>query len=181
MERVSFSRRSSMLLPLGSARLWRTTRRARHRSTSLSGMRERKSQITALLLRNMHIPHASANSYWEGEWLFPATRTKVAIALPGGLDGPDIKARAFYLELSTQFDHVVKQVWPALDRVFREWIGRPLDTDLWKDVRLSGFGVEPLNIVPITWDVMFETTGEKWLAITVPFVGDSPQDPVVDT
>jgi len=35
--------------------------------------------------------------------------------------------------------------------------------------------------VPITWDVMFETTGEKWLAITVPFVGDSPQDPVVDT
>ncbi len=58
----------------------------------------------------------------------------------------------FYLELSTQFDHVVKQVSPALDRVFREWIGRPLDTDLWKDVRLSGFGVEPLNIVPITWD-----------------------------
>ena len=87
----------------------------------------------------------------------------------------------FYLELSTQFDHVVKQVSPALDRVFREWIGRPLDTDLWKDVRLSGFGVEPLNSVPITWDVMFETTGEKWLAITVPFVGDSPQDPVVDT
>ncbi|OLE87724.1 MAG: hypothetical protein AUG08_11075 [Acidobacteria bacterium 13_1_20CM_2_55_15] len=133
------------------------------------------------VLLYMHIPHAPANSYWEGEWLFPATRTKVAIALPGGLDGPDIKARAFYLELSTQFDHVVKQVWPALDRVFREWIGRPLDTDLWKDVRLSGFGVEPLNIVPITWDVMFETTGEKWLAITVPFVGDSPQDPVVDT
>ena len=58
----------------------------------------------------------------------------------------------FYLELSTQFDHVVKQVSPALDRVFREWIGRPLDTDLWKDVRLSGFGVEPLNIVPTTWD-----------------------------
>ena len=104
------------------------------------------------VLLYMHIPHAPANSYWEGEWLFPATRTKVAIALPGGLDGPDIKARAFYLELSTQFDHVVKQVWPALDRVFREWIGRPLDTDLWKDVRLSGFGVEPLNIVPITWD-----------------------------
>jgi len=104
------------------------------------------------VLLYMHIPHAPANSYWEGEWLFPATRMKVAIALPGGLDGPDIKARAFYLELSTQFDHVVKQVWPALDRVFREWIGRPLDTDLWKDVRLSGFGVEPLNIVPITWD-----------------------------
>ena len=99
------------------------------------------------VLLYMHIPHAPANSYWEGEWLFPATRTKVAIALPGGLDGPDIKARAFYLELSTQFDHVVKQVWPALDRVFREWIGRPLDTDLWKDVRLSGFGVEPLNSV----------------------------------
>jgi hypothetical protein len=31
------------------------------------------------------------------------------------------------------------------------------------------------------WDVGFETTGEKWLGITIPFVGDRPQDPVVDT
>jgi len=31
------------------------------------------------------------------------------------------------------------------------------------------------------WDVIFETIGSKWLAPTVPFVGDQPKDPVVDT
>ena len=129
----------------------------------------------------MYIPRAPTDSYWEGEWLFPATRTRVAIALPGGLDGPDIEARKFYLGLPARFDQLVKQVRPGLDRVFQEWIGRPLNTDLWQDVQLSGFGVEGVNIVPITWDVAFETTGEKWLGITIPFVGDSPQDPVVDT
>jgi hypothetical protein len=129
----------------------------------------------------MYIPRAPGDSYWEGEWLFPATGTKVAIALPGGLDGPEPEARRFYLGLPAQFDLLVKQLRPALDRAFQEWIGRPLNPDLWQDVRLSGFGIEDLKIVPTTWDVAFETTGEKWLGITIPFVGDTPQDPVVDT
>jgi hypothetical protein len=68
-----------------------------------------------------------------------------------------------------------------VDRVFREWIGRPLSPYLWQDVKLAGFGVENPGAVPITWDVGLETTGEKWLGITVVFVGDRPQEPIVDT
>jgi hypothetical protein len=129
----------------------------------------------------MYIPRAPENSYWEGEWLFPATGTKVSIALPGGPEGPDPQTRSFYLALPAQFDDLLNHVRPALDKVFRDWIGRPLHGDLWEDVRLSGFGISDLRTVPISWDVGFETNGEKWLGITIPFLGDVPQDPVVDT
>jgi hypothetical protein len=60
-------------------------------------------------------------------------------------------------------------------------MGRPLGADLWQDVKLTGFGVENPRVVPTGWDVDFETTGDKWLGITIPLVGDSPQDLIVDT
>jgi hypothetical protein len=58
----------------------------------------------------MYIPCVPTDSYWQGEWLFPPTETKVAIALPGGLDGPDTQAREFYLTLPAQFDFLLKQL-----------------------------------------------------------------------
>jgi hypothetical protein len=58
---------------------------------------------------------------------------------------------------------------------------RPLSADLWQDVRLAGFGVADLGSVPRTWEVTFETRGDKWPGVTIPFVGELPQDPVVDT
>lgn len=129
----------------------------------------------------MYVPRDPSRSYWEGEWLFPPTGTKVAISLPGTLEGPSDSGRAFYLKLPEEFALIVQRVRPVLDRVFLEWIGRPLSADLWQDVTLAGFGVEDPGVVPTVWDVGFETNGEKWLGITVPFVGDRPQDPVVDT
>jgi hypothetical protein len=75
----------------------------------------------------------------------------------------------------------MRRARPVLDRVFLEWIGRPLNADLWQDVTLGGFGVENPAVVLTMWDVRFETKGEKWLGITIPFVGDRPQAPVVDT
>jgi hypothetical protein len=60
-------------------------------------------------------------------------------------------------------------------------VGRPLNTDIWQDVELDGFGVEDSAAVPVAWDVGFEAKGEKWLGITIPFVGDDPQQPVIDT
>ena len=129
----------------------------------------------------MHISRAPENSYWEGEWLFPPTDSKVAISLPGTLRGPNEDARAFYTALPARFEQVVAAVRPALDGVFREWIGRPLSANLWQDVKLAGFGVTNPGGVPTTWDVGFETTGEKWLGITIPFVGDRPQEAIVDT
>jgi hypothetical protein len=129
----------------------------------------------------MYIPRDPSRSYWEGEWLFPPTQTKVAISLPGTLEGLNDTGRAFYLKLPTEFDRIMQRARPLLDRVFLEWIGRPLSADLWQDVKLGGFAVENLAVVPPLWDVSFETTGEKWLGITIPFVGDQPQDPILDT
>jgi len=48
-------------------------------------------------------------------------------------------------------------------------------------MKLAGFGVEDMSGSPPRWDISFETTGDKWLGITIPFTGDVPQDPVVDT
>lgn len=129
----------------------------------------------------LYIPRNPSASYWEGEWLFPPTRSKVAISLPGTLEGPLDSGRVFYLALPARFDQLIERVRPVLDQVSREWLGRPLRADLWADVKLAGFGVENPNVVPIAWDVGFETVGEKWLGITIPFVGDEPQEPVIDT
>jgi hypothetical protein len=130
----------------------------------------------------MYIPHAPERSYWEGEWLFPATKTPVAIALRGTVEGgPDAQSRAFYLSLPERFDRIMELARPSLDCVCREWLGRPLNADVWGDVKLAGFSVEDPGAVPASWDVSFETSGEKWLGITVPFVGDHPEDPIVDT
>jgi hypothetical protein len=86
----------------------------------------------------MHIPRAPMKSYWEAEWLFPPTGTKVSIGLPGTIKGPSKAGRAFFLALPAQFDRLVERVRPVLDRVFREWIGRPVSRDLWEDVKLAG-------------------------------------------
>jgi hypothetical protein len=95
--------------------------------------------------------------------------------------GPTPDGRAFYLGLPARFDAILRAVRPGLDEVFRSWLRRPLGEDLWRDVKLTGFGVEDPNATPLEWDVAFEATGEKWLGITVPFVGELAQEPIVDT
>ena len=129
----------------------------------------------------MRIKRDPSKSYWEGEWLFPPTATRVAIALPGGDAGPTPEGRAFYSGLEPRFEEIMAAVQPQLDKVFRDWLKRPLSEHLWTDVKLAGFGVEDPSASPLEWDVAFETTGEKWLGITIPFVGDLAQEPVVDT
>lgn len=129
----------------------------------------------------MSVKHDASKSYWEGEWTFPPTGTAISIGLPGGEEGPLAESRAFFIDMPGRFDGVLKAVRPALDSVFREWLGRPINEDIWSDVQLAGFGLENPMAAPVEWDIGFETTGEKWLGITVPFVGDSPQTPVVDT
>ena len=111
----------------------------------------------------------------------PPTNTKVTVSLPGTLAGPRESGRAFYLGLPARFDQLIERVRPVLDEVFRQWLGRPLRADVWQDVKLGGFGVEDPDVVPIRWDVGFETVGEKWLGITIPVVGEEPQKPTIDT
>ena len=83
----------------------------------------------------------------------------------------------FVEKLRAPLDHR----WSKIQIFFRTWLNRPLQDDLSKDVRLSGFSVEDPRAMVRDWDVIFETIGSKWLAPTVPFVGDQPKDPVVDT
>jgi hypothetical protein len=130
----------------------------------------------------MYIPRdPSKKSYWEGEWLFPPTGTKIAIGLPGTVQGPVDAGRRFYLALPARFEEIVRRAQPGLDRVFVQWIGRPPNSDVWHDVKLAGFGVEDAALVPTRWDIAFETLVEKWLGITIPFIADEPQEPIVDT
>jgi hypothetical protein len=48
-------------------------------------------------------------------------------------------------------------------------------------VKLTGFGLKNPKEHPIRWDVSFETTGENWLGITIPFVAEAAMEAVVDT
>lgn len=129
----------------------------------------------------MYIANAPGKSYWEGEWKFPPTRTMISIGLPGDERGPLAEARQFHLDLPSRFEAIVQEARPALQKVFQNWLKQDLPDDIFTVVTLAGFDVEDLTKQPLNWDVSFETTGDKWLGITVPFIGDTPQEATVDT
>lgn len=93
-------------------------------------------------LRYMRVGRDPDKSYWEAEWLFPPTGTRVSIGLPGTKEGPLLESRAFFLALIPEFERIMTRARPVLDQVFSEWLGRSLSVDLWSDVTLAGFGVE---------------------------------------
>lgn len=129
----------------------------------------------------MYIPNAPERSYWECEWKFPKTGDVVSIALPGTEAGPLPESRAFFLTLPSRFDSILEAVRPRLSEVFRSYLDRDLPEDLFSELKLAGFGLEDPAQTPVSWDIAFETIGVKWLGIAVPFVGDSAQEPTVDT
>jgi len=129
----------------------------------------------------MHISKWPERSYWECEWIFPKTTTVVAITLQGGESGPMPEARLFYLSLPGRFEQIVAASRPKLEQVFDHWLHERLPQDIFTVVRLSGFGLENPKARPVRWDISFETTGDKWLGITIPFVGDTAMEATVDT
>ena len=129
----------------------------------------------------MFIPNAPERSYWECEWKFPKTGTEISIALPGGESGPLPEARQFYLCLPGRFEQILAAARPQLQEVFRTWLLQDLPQDIFTVVKLSGFGLQDAKAQPVHWDISFETTGNKWLGIIIPFVGDTAQKATVDT
>jgi len=129
----------------------------------------------------MYIPIAPERSYWEGEWKFPKTGTMIGIGLPGGEHGPIPEARQFYLSLPARFEQILAAARPRLEETFNTWLEQPLPQDIFTVLELSSFGVDDAKARPLRWDIGFETKGGKWLGITVPFIGDAPQEAVVDT
>lgn len=129
----------------------------------------------------MFIAKAPHRSYWEGAWKFPKTGSSVSISLRGDEHGPTPESRHFYLGLPERLDQILDAARPKLQQVFVEWLHRELPDDIFDALNLAGFDVEDPNGEPLRWDIRFETKGEKWLGITVPFVADEAQDAVVDT
>jgi hypothetical protein len=57
----------------------------------------------------------------------------------------------------------------------------PLPEDIFSVVKLSGIGVEDPAAKPLKWEISFETTGDTWFGISIPFVDDVAQKASVDT
>jgi hypothetical protein len=129
----------------------------------------------------MAVPNAPERSYWECEWTFPETNTVISICLPGGESGPLPEARQFYLSLPGRFEQILAAARPQLETVFKKWLEQELPQDIFSVLKLAGFGLQNAKLQPVRWDISFETTGDKWLGIVVPFVGDAPQEASVDT
>lgn len=146
---------------------------------ALRPLRREDPEFGALVFQ--YVPNDPERSYWEAQWTFPPVGYPISISLPGGPEGPNEGGRAFFLALVARFDGLLPRLRPGLEAVFRAWLERPLAADPWRDLVLSGFDVERPTAVPVEWEVSFETTGSKWLGITIPMRGDTPGEPVVDT
>ena len=129
----------------------------------------------------MHIGKHPERSYWEGERRMPESDHSVEISLRGGEHGPSEDSRRFYLNLPDRIEQIIELCRPSLDKVFREWLNRDMPDDILSELKLTGFDVDDPNEHPLRWSVWFETNGEKWLGITIPFVGDAAGDAEVDT
>ncbi len=132
-------------------------------------------------LRFMYIANHPERSYWESEWTFPPTGTPVSIALDGEESGPRPEIRSWHLELPSRFPKILELARPPLAKAIKSWLKQDLPADIFAVVKLSGFGVQDPRAQSVEWDVSFETTGDEWLGITIPFVGNEPKEPVVDT
>lgn len=129
----------------------------------------------------MFIPSHPERSYWEAEWIFPPTGSPISIGLDGDESGPRSETREWHLGLPARFERILELTKPELGKVFETWLQHELPEDIFKVVKLAGFGVENPEADPVRWDISFETIGDKWLGITIPFVGDTPKEAVVDT
>jgi hypothetical protein len=129
----------------------------------------------------MYISNHPERSYWEGEWVFPPTKSMVSIGLDGDESGPTPETRKWHLELPARFHRILELARPELAKVFKMWLQHELPKDIFTAVKLSGFGVENPKSHPVEWDISFETTGDKWLGINIPFANDKPGEAVVDT
>ena len=129
----------------------------------------------------MHIEKHPERSYWEGEWKMPESNHSIGISLRGEEQGPSEDSRSFYLSLPDRIEQIIERCRPPLAKVFREWLNKDTPADIFSELKLTGFDIDDPNERPLRWSVQFETTGAKWLGITIPFVEDSAGDAEIDT
>jgi hypothetical protein len=129
----------------------------------------------------MHIGKHPERSYWEGRWTLLGFAHVVEVFLRGGEDGPNGDARRFFLTLPGRFEQILESCRPPLASVFRGWLNRDLPDDIFSELKLASVAADDPQMSPLRWSVSFETTGENWLGITVPFVDDAAGDAEVDS
>jgi len=129
----------------------------------------------------MYISNHPERSYWEAEWKFPPTGNSIAIGLDGDESGPRPDTRDWHLALPARFEEILSLAKPELAKVLKTWLEMDLPQDIFTVVKLSGFDLEDPRGKPVKWGISFETTGDKWLSITIPFVGNEAKEPVIDT
>jgi hypothetical protein len=129
----------------------------------------------------MYISNNPSRSYWECMWNFPPTKTEIAIALDGDETGPKQESRKWHLDLVSRYKDILELSQPIIMSTLGEWKIDYKSEDLFNSVKLTGFGVDDPNAHPIKWEVSFETTGNRWLSITIPFVNNVAQEVIVDT
>lgn len=127
------------------------------------------------------IPRYPQRSYWEAEWVFPPSGTSVSIALGGDETGPSAAVREWHLALPGRFERIRDLARPVVAEVLDAWLDSERPDDVLDAVTLTGFGVEDPGVRPVRWDVSFETRGDRWLSITIPFTDEAAGDPVIDT
>lgn len=130
----------------------------------------------------MYMPKsAPGKSYWEATIYLPQLATRVEISLEGGEEGPAEISKEFYRKLIPKFDAIITAARPLLAKEYLQWMDEEIPEDIFSVLTPPGFGVEDPAEVPAKWDMMFETKGEKWRAISVYFEGDKPVRSEVDT
>ena len=129
----------------------------------------------------IYISNDPKQSYWEGQWQFPPTGTVISISLPGDESGPYDEARKFYLEMIPKYENLIELARPQLIAVFKQWFKKELPKNIFTDLKLSGCNLIEARVRPVCWELSFETTGNRWLGITIPFEDESAKEAIVDT
>jgi hypothetical protein len=100
--------------------------------------------------------------------------------LPGDEAGPSPESRQFYLSLPGRFHEILAASRSSLEQIYKDELGEPMPQDIFSVFKLTGFGIQDPNNQPILWDVTFELTLDRYLAVFIPFVGDRALEPEVD-
>jgi hypothetical protein len=110
----------------------------------------------------------------------PANWQHCGITLCGDESGPQPEFRRFYLELPGRFNEILAACRPVLEEVYRDELQKALPTDIFTALKVAGFRVEDPNEQPVHWEVSFESTGDEYLGISIPFAGELALAPEVD-
>jgi hypothetical protein len=128
----------------------------------------------------VHISKKRERSYWECEWNFPPTGSTVVITLVGDEFGPRSEWRRFYLDLPNRCHAIRVACRPVLEKIYQGELHQSPPAAIFAALKTTGFGVKDPDEKPVHWNVSFENTGDEFVAISIPFEGETAMAPDVE-